>query len=67
MAWNYRLCRYTVDGYVLFGIREVYYNEDGTVKGTCSASADDWENADDVRGTLDLMREAVEQPILIID
>jgi hypothetical protein len=64
--WNYRLCQYTVRGTVLFGIREVHYNDDDTMKGVTRASIDDWETADDVRGTLKMMRSAVKQPILIL-
>ena len=67
MSWNYRLCQYTVDGATLFGIREVYYNDDGTIKGTTRASADDWERPNDVRSTLERMQRAIEEPMLVLN
>jgi len=67
MSWNYRLCSYTLDGEVFYGIREVYYNEDGSIKGVTPASTDEWTTPDEVRGTLDMMRAATDEPILSLD
>ena len=67
MSWNYRVCQYTANGTVLFGIREVYYNADGTVKTARPPSIDDWESVDDVLRTLELMRHAIGQPVLVVE
>jgi hypothetical protein len=67
MSWNYRVCQYTANGTVLFGIREVYYNADGTVKTARPPSVDDWESVDDVARTLELMRQAMSQPVLVVE
>ena len=66
MSWNYRLCSYTLNGETFFGIREVYYNGDGSLKGVCDASTDEWTTPDEVSRTLDMMRAATKLPILVL-
>ena len=64
MSWNYRVCRYRKNGETLFGIREVYYDARGRIKGLTDASVDDWETHTDLKGTLTLMAKALDRPLL---
>lgn len=66
MSWSYRLCRYTLDGETLFGLREVYYESDGRARGFTSASVDDWASADEIKRTLRRMLGALQRPVLTI-
>lgn len=48
--------RYQANGETLFGLIEVFYDEQGTPDGYGLASVLHWESADELRGTLDLMQ-----------
>ncbi len=43
MGWNYRVCRYTTKGVVLFSILEVYYAGDGEPSTYVPATGTAWE------------------------
>ena len=57
MSWCYRVVKYKAHGKQYWGIREVY---DGN--SYCSASVDDWETREDLKGTLELMLKAFDKP-----
>lgn len=52
----------------LFSIIEVYYDKDGTPNGyTEGKPTKDWEELSDLIGTLDLLKLAVDKPIIDMD
>lgn len=64
MSWNYRVSTKTVDGVVLYGVVEVYYDSDGNANGwTDFVDPNGWEDIDDLKGTLSLMLEAMDKPL----
>lgn len=67
MAWNYRVVRYEASGEMLVGLMEVFYDEEGKPKGYGLASVLHWTSIDELRGTLDLMRKALDAPELAVD
>lgn len=73
MSWNYRVvhktrqARGTDEVVDLYSIREVYYDDDGKPNGWAKASVANWETLDDCAGTLDLMRGALDKPVMEYD
>ena len=65
MSWNYRIV-YDLDE-KLYSIREVYYDNENTPRGYCTARVDNWEDKDQLINTLDFMRQAQFRPILQVD
>ena len=66
MTWNYRVIRHRKSGEDDFlEIHEVYYNEDGEPTSVTQegVSAGD-ETIEGLRETLDLMKQALDEPIL---
>jgi hypothetical protein len=64
VSWNYRVCRYTIEGIELFSILEVYYNDAGEPDGYCAASLAKWETLEDLTGTVANLQSALTKPIL---
>lgn len=64
-TWNYRVTHYEVDGESVYGIREVYYGEHGTVQGWSQSSmAPHGDTLDELREDVDHMRDAFDKPVL---
>jgi hypothetical protein len=68
MTWNYRIMQYREEhpefGHP-FGIHEVYYDDDDSVKGwTEDAIALVGHDLDDLEGRLRMMLEAFQKPVL---
>lgn len=66
MTWNHRVVRRIFpDGEILFGIHEVFYNDDGQPDMvTDDAVRVLGDDIDDLEQTLKWMRKALGQPIL---
>jgi hypothetical protein len=66
---NYRLCscHMPLPFGTLWGIREVHYFPDGTVKGTRSVTFDRYSSPARFEEMLARMREALDQPVLPIE
>jgi hypothetical protein len=66
MSWNHRVMRQHFDsGEVHYGIREVFYDEDGTVKGWTAEPVDPHgESVDGLRECLQRMLAALDKPVL---
>jgi hypothetical protein len=62
--WNYRVIE--IDG--LYAVSEVYYDDNGLIEAW--ALPDDlnpltgWETIDELRGTVDLIKEAFNRPVI---
>lgn len=65
MSWEYRLAHKVVDGVVLYGLVEVYYDGDTTaVNGfTDFIDPNGWDNVEDLRFTLEKMLAALDKPM----
>lgn len=65
MSWNYRVAKKKLEsGKEVFGIIEVYYGKDGSASGwTDFVDPNEWENLEDLKGTIDLMKKAFDKPI----
>ena len=62
MTWNYRVAKDRSDFY---GIVEVYYDEQGkALSYTDFIDPNHWEDAEDLKSTLERMLKAFEQPVL---
>lgn len=68
MTWNYRLCRRTIgDDYVTYGVREVYYDENGEPEGWTDVIDFSGDTPGEVRRAMKLaLRDINERPILDI-
>ena len=64
MSWNYRVCRYTTQGVVLFSILEVHYTAAGEPEFYGAASVAEWETFEDLAGTVAKMQTAFAKPVL---
>lgn len=70
MSWNYRIIETRFDTESRFGIHEVFYYEDGSIRCWTESPVDvSWcvDDFDDPRIILDRMREAFDKPILYVD
>lgn len=64
MTWNYRVSKTHDSGEILYGIVEVYYDEEGEVVGWSDfIDPNYWDNPEDLKGTLKLMLEAFDKPL----
>ena len=73
MGWNYRVVKHVKgdgtppNGDTDYGVYEVYYNEDGTVRGwTERAVSPGGETPKEFRGSLMLYTAAMKRPVLVI-
>lgn len=65
MTWNHRVIKHEKDGEVWYTLHEVFYDDDGSIKGwTQDAIAPLSETRDGLYWVLDKMREAVAKPVL---
>jgi hypothetical protein len=65
MTWNYRVIETKSEGETSWAIHEVYYYPDGSFMGcTENPVSVDWVEGDDPRAILDMMRLALEKPVL---
>ena len=63
MSWNYRIV--TRDAGASYGIHEVYYHEDGTVRAWSEEPISPWgENPVELKCELEYMMRAFEKPFL---
>jgi hypothetical protein len=63
MSWNYRVAKKVGKDFDVYGIVEVYYDTDGSVKGwTDFIDPNGWDDISDLKGTLELMLKAFEHP-----
>lgn len=62
--WNYRVIKRVENGETLFDLQEVHYDDEGTVYGYSDASVTSWDTLENLRGTLELMRQAFDQPVM---
>lgn len=68
MSWNYRVMERQVAGEESYIISEVYYNEDGTIRGctpspvVCAA-----ESIEDMQWFVQQLEEALHKPVIYID
>lgn len=69
MHWNHRVIKHTYkDGYVYFGIHEVFYNSKGEIYGYSNEPIDLSENSlDDLRLTLQQMLRCLDEEVLEAD
>lgn len=62
MSWNYRYTKQVKNDVELYGIVEVYYDNEGNVSGwTDFINPNDWEELSDLKGTLELMLKAFDR------
>ncbi len=61
MSWNYRVIKFPAG---FFGLYEVYYDSAGNPNGYLDASLTRWETSEEIAGSLKLMQEALEKPII---
>jgi hypothetical protein len=67
MSWNYRIVRYELHGHTHVGMAEVYYDANGAPRSFGYASLLHWETVEELRGTVELMHQALAAPILDIN
>lgn len=62
MSWNYRYTKQVKHDVEVYGIVEVYYDDEGNVSGwTDFINPNDWEELSDLKGTLELMLKAFDR------
>lgn len=73
MSWNYRVVKHVrgdgnpPHGDTSYNVHEVYYNEDGSVRGwTDREVSPHGEDAKEFRGSLMLYQAAMKRPVLVI-
>lgn len=70
MSWNYRVSKrihkhpYLHDPEILFEIREVYYDEDGGIRGIGETSDIIGHSLQEVKDTLQKMMECCDKPLI---
>ena len=70
MSWNYRITKeikhhkYLHEPETLFGIREVYYDENGDISGISEMPDIIAENVDELKNILDRMTECCDKPLI---
>ncbi len=66
MTWNYRIMKRKIDHSTYeFGIYEVYYDDNGIIKGcTENSLTPTTESLDDLKFELELMKEAFDKEVL---
>lgn len=70
MTWNYRLLKKAVTwgsaDYVVYGIHEVYYDENGTVESWTEneVTLGSYESTEEVKQSMELIRKAFSKPLL---
>lgn len=63
MSWNFRITTKQVGDTTLYGLCEVYYRKDGSVKGyTDWIDPNGWNNKEDLKITLENMLKAFDKP-----
>lgn len=64
MTWNYRVSKKSDKYGDIYGIVEVYYDNEGEVTGRSDfIDPNYWDNTEDLKGTLKLMLEAFDKPL----
>lgn len=61
MSWNYRIVKKSEDHYTII---EVYYDENGKIKGWSDCNALTWNNPADLIGTIQMLQTVIGKPIL---
>ena len=70
MSWNYRITKeirhhkYLHEPETLFGIREVYYDENGDISGISEMPDIIAESVDELKNILDRMKECCDKPLI---
>ena len=70
MSWNYRITKeirhhkYLHEPETLFGIREVYYDENGDVSGMSEMPDIIAESVDELKNILEKMTECCDKPVI---
>lgn len=70
MSWNYRLVKMEYPNSTVFSteqvleVKEIYYDKEGNISGYGDAPIPYGESIDEVRECLDLMYQALNEPIL---
>ena len=70
MSWNYRITKeirhhkYLHEPETLFGIREVYYDENGDISGISEMPDIIAESVDELKNILDRMIECCDKPVI---
>lgn len=67
MHWNHRVMRQHFDGTdeVTYGIREVFYNDDGSIDGWTAEPIDPHgETVEELRADLERMLACLDRPVL---
>lgn len=65
MTWNHRVMRGVAYGETFFSIREVFYDDDGTVQNWTADPIDPYgETLDELKTCLEQMLAACDQPVL---
>jgi hypothetical protein len=68
MSWNYRVTKLTIQGEECYEIREVHYNEDGSVKSWTEEPAKPFGNSkEELKEVLNKMQKAFDLPLLDLD
>ncbi len=62
--WNYRVVKERYNDEDWYTIREVYYDDDGKIRGYTDEIAPGGETVEVLRATLKLMRSCTDKPIL---
>ena len=69
MSWNYRILAEVVGDLTMYYIAEVYYDKEGNPKnwsGRDFNPISDWDDLDDLRGTVEQVAKALHEPVLRI-
>lgn len=70
MSWNYRVVKAAVTNELtgtteeMYHVREVYYDDTGKPTGYCGASVSNWETVEDLKSSVELMRQAFDKPVV---
>lgn len=68
-GWNYRVIKKQIENEIYYTIAEVYYDEENCPVGwvECKQNSLQWEEYENLKGTIGLMTEAFDMPTLIIE
>jgi len=65
MSWNYRIVEACEFDYSIFTVREVYYNDDGSIKSISETGITPYgETKGELREDINLMLKAFDKPVL---
>jgi len=69
MSWNYRMLAEVVGELTMYWVGEVYYDKNGKPDSWSGREFNviaDWDDLDDLKGTIEKVAKAVHEPVLQI-